>query len=137
MIPVQTYKIRKGGRALFNRVHRTATVCCAASCSSVTASKQGVVLRRLLATDAQLAGLQLFQGREGDTEALGSHGRSTGLQVLVPGGHNTTDVFCMSALVELRKTDVYVAVLFNILGSDFLDPVLALNPATERDLDNL
>lgn len=67
MIPVmkptvQTYKIRKGGRALFNRVHPTATVCCAASCSSVTASKQGVVLRRLLATDAQLAGLQLFQG---------------------------------------------------------------------------
>lgn len=59
---VQTYKIRKGGRALFNRVHPIATVCCAASCSSVTASKQGVVLRRLLATDAQLAGLQLFQG---------------------------------------------------------------------------
>lgn len=60
---VQTYMIRKGERALFNCLHPTATACwcCAASCSSVTASEQSVVLCRLLAADAQLAGLQLFQ----------------------------------------------------------------------------
>lgn len=30
-----------------------------------------------------------------------------------------------------------VNVLINILGSGFLDPVLALNPSTEWNLDNL
>ena len=54
--------------------------------SLVTASKQGVVLSRLFATDTHLTRLQRLQGREGDTEALGSHGRSSRLQVLVPTG---------------------------------------------------
>lgn len=54
--------------------------------SSVAASKQGVVLGRLLAADTHLARLQFLQGRERDTEALGSHGGCSGLQVLVPAG---------------------------------------------------
>lgn len=72
----------------------------------VAATEQGVVLGRLLAADTHLTRLQRLQGREGDTKALCSHGRSSRLQVLV-------------------------------LGSGFLDPILALNSSTEWDLDNL
>lgn len=52
--------------------------------SSVAASEKGVVLGRFLATDTHLTRLQLLQGREGDAEALSSHGWSSRLQVLVP-----------------------------------------------------
>lgn len=59
--------------------------------SLVAASKQRVVLSWLLATDAHLARLQGLQGREGDTETLGSHGWSTRLQVLVPAQEQTKE----------------------------------------------
>lgn len=58
--------------------------------SSVAASEQGVVLCRLLATDAHLTRLQRLQGGEGDTQALGAHGRSSRLQVLVPDTEDTS-----------------------------------------------
>lgn len=51
---------------------------------SVTTSKQSVVLGRLLAADTLLSRLEGLQRSEWDTETLGSHGRSTRLQVLVP-----------------------------------------------------
>lgn len=68
--------------------------------SLVTASKQGVVLRRLLAADAHLTRLQLLQRGEGDTEALGSHGWSSWLQVLVPRGKHKATIF----LSRVRKS---------------------------------
>lgn len=49
------------------------------SSSLVAASKQSVVLSRLLAADAHLTRLKGLQGREGNTEALGSHGWSSRL----------------------------------------------------------
>lgn len=61
--------------------------------SLVTASEQGVVLRSLLAADAHLTRLQLLQWGEGDTEALGSHGWSSWLQVLVPRGKHKATIF--------------------------------------------
>lgn len=53
-------------------------------CSSVAASKQGVVLSWLLSADTRLARLQGLQWGEGDTQAFGPHGWSPRLQVLVP-----------------------------------------------------
>lgn len=50
----------------------------------VAPAKQSVVLGWVLAADASCSGLQLPEWLEGDTKALGPHGRSPGLQILIP-----------------------------------------------------
>lgn len=65
----------------------------------VAATEQGVVLGRLLAADTHLTRLQRLQGREGDTKALCSHGRSSRLQVLVPTGIKYT--YAISTCVQI------------------------------------
>lgn len=110
---------------------------------SVTTSKQSVVLGRLLAADTLLSRLEGLQRSEWDTETLGSHGRSTRLQVLVP----KKDQANSPSVVEIKHSEhnkqtvgeshVYNTNMSDLLSSGFLDPVLAFNSSTEWDLDNL
>lgn len=54
-------------------------------CPSVTPTKQGVELGRILATDTHGSGLQLTQRVERNAKAFGSHGWSTRFHILIPG----------------------------------------------------
>lgn len=71
----------------------------------VAASKQSVMLCRLLAADAHLTRLQDLQGGEGDAETLGSHGRSSRLQILVPtrGEKHNLFNYTVAEMFLLRK----------------------------------
>lgn len=69
----ERYKVRRAGDGA------------GAAAPSVAAAEQGVVLGGVPAADAPRPGRQRAQGLEGDAEALGSHGRGAGLDVLIPG----------------------------------------------------
>lgn len=68
----ERYKVRRAGDGA------------GAAAPSVAAAEQGVVLGGVPAADAPRPGRQRAQGLEGDAEALGSHGRGAGLDVLIP-----------------------------------------------------
>lgn len=106
---------------------------------SVTTSKQSVVLGRLLAADTLLSRLEGLQRSEWDTETLGSHGRSTRLQVLVPkkdqanspsvveikhSEHNkqTVGEITGNIMYTIPICQTYLAVIFLIQSSHSIPP---------------
>lgn len=73
---------------------------------SVTPTKQGVELGRVLATDTHGSWLQLTQRLERNTEAFGSHGRSPRFHILIPGIKETRSPFTAAAHCGLLSAGV-------------------------------
>lgn len=105
----------------------------------VAPAKQSVVLGWVLAADASCSGLQLPEWLEGDTKALGPHGRSPGLQILIP--ETRTKDTCISpgrmGRGHSRMGQGVNRGPASLPGCGFLDPILTGNLPTEGNLHNL
>lgn len=101
---------------------------------SVTPTKQGVELGRVLATDTHGSWLQLTQRGERNTEAFGSHGRSARFHILIPGIKRQE---VRSLLLHTASFSVQSTGEGHLPGSCLFDPVLTVNFPTERNLCNL
>lgn len=100
---------------------------------SVTPTKQGVELGRILATDTHSSRLQLTQRVKRNAKAFGSHRRSTRFHILIPGIKETEVSWLLLRTVpfSVRGSGSHLP------GSRLFDPVLTVNFPTEWNLCDL